>query len=107
MLIIRGELLNVRTATFKDDKGGEKTAHYAQLLTNFPSSGSGFGDEVKLPDGIDPEKMREQIGFVLHFAVRAFVAKNGKLYLSMMNPQPEGIFQVFELDGNEPADASA
>ena len=51
--------------------------------------------------------MREQIGFALQFAVRAFVAKNGKLYLSMMNPQPEGIFQVFELDGNEPADASA
>lgn len=98
MLMIRGELLNVRTASFTDRTTGEtKQSHYLQILTQFPASGSGFGDEVKLPPDADLLYWKELISRDVQFAVRAFVVRD-RLYLSLMNPQPDGDILVFPDD---------
>ncbi|MEQ1615284.1 MAG: hypothetical protein ABL904_21235 [Hyphomicrobiaceae bacterium] len=98
MMIIRGEIRTVRTIEVTDRKSGaKKLNHYLQVLTDYPSSGNGLGDDVKLPDTVDPAIYRKP-GKYIQAAVRTTVYNN-KMYLSLLQPQPDGVFEI----GDAPA----
>lgn len=79
MLIIRGKILGVKSSQYTDKKSGEtRVSHTLQVITQYPASGTGFGDEVRLPPDSTDEQLklfRDNVGKMIDIAARLFIPK--------------------------------
>lgn len=99
MLIIRAQIHNIRSAEVKDRAtGGRKTNHYLDILPIIAATANGIAESVKLPDNVDLDTYRKAVGKTVQMLVRAS-AYEKKVYFSMINDQPPGVFGFITSEG--------
>ena len=87
MLIYTGTIYGTRTVNYDG-----KQAHYLQLTSDQPASGSPFGDEFKLPPNIpslEAFRKGEQVEIMVHLFAGNNKRGAAQLYMSVL-PFPDG-----------------